>query len=114
MNNPQYRYFVQSCEAALEVVRRRLKENDGMVAFRVLESIIQPASKAQQRKRAKKTSNWIPPQHIRVLHRYGQGKNLTEIARGEKSSRKTIIRILRTTPFNVLELCGIIERVSYE
>lgn len=109
VSDPQYRYLVQSCDAALEVVRRRLKENDGKVAFRVLESIIQPVSKSQQRKPAKKTSSWIPLQHIRVIQEYAQGKNLSEIAREEKSSRGTILRIVRTAPFRMLELCGIIE-----
>ena len=33
---------------------------------------------------------------------------MTEIAREEKSSRGTILRILRTAPFTLLEIAGII------
>jgi len=36
------------------------------------------------------------------------GKHLTKIAREEKSSRGTILRILRTAPFTPLECAGII------
>jgi hypothetical protein len=111
MNNPQYRCLLQSCDAALEVIRRRLKENDGEVAHMVLKLILQPVSKAQQGKPAKKVSSLIPLQHIRVIQEYAQGKNLTEIAREEKSSRGTIMRILRTAPFSVLKLCGVIEPI---
>jgi DNA-binding NarL/FixJ family response regulator len=112
VNDQQYWYLLQSCDAALEAVRRRLKENDGRVALRVLESIIRPGSRGQQGKAAKKTSSWIPPQHIRVIRVYAQGKNLTEIARKEKLNRRTIMRVVRTAPFRVLELCGIIDLES--
>jgi hypothetical protein len=112
VNDPQCRYVLQSCYAALEVIRRRLKGNDGEVAHMVLKLMLQPVSKAQQGEPAKKKCSWIPPQHIQVIQKYAQGRNLTEIASEEKSSRAAILRILRTAPFTVLEWCGVIESES--
>jgi hypothetical protein len=49
------------------------------------------------------------PRHVRVIQDYAAGKDLAEIAREEKSSRGTILRILRTAPLTLLECAGIIE-----
>jgi hypothetical protein len=111
VKDPQCRYWLQLWDASFGVVRRRLTENDGEVALRVLESIkiIQPVAKARRRK---PNPDWISPQHVRVIQEYAAGKHLTEIVHEEKSSRGTILRILRTAPFKALELCGIIESES--
>jgi DNA-binding NarL/FixJ family response regulator len=93
--------------ASFEVVRRRLAEYDGEVAFRVIRSIIPPVAKARRRKSLKNLGR-ISPRHIRVILEYAAGKELAEIAREEKSSRGTILRILRTAPFTLLECAGII------
>jgi DNA-binding NarL/FixJ family response regulator len=95
--------------ASLEVVRRRLTENDGEVGFSVLESILQPVGKPRRRRPAKLNPAWISPRHVRVIQNYAAGKHLTDIAREEKTSRGTVLRILRTTPFRLLEYGGIIE-----
>jgi hypothetical protein len=95
-------------DASFEVVRCRLVENDGEVAFRVIRSIIPPVAKARRRKSLKANLGRISPRHIRVILEYATGKDLAEIAREEKSSRGTILRILRTAPFTLLEIAGII------
>ena len=110
---PTQRFPERETESILQkgVVRRRLTENDGEVALRVLESIkiVQPVAKARRRK---PNPDWASPQHIRVIQEYAAGKHVTEIVREEKSSRGTIIRISRTAPFRVAELCGIIKPES--
>lgn len=79
--------------------------------MRVFESIkvIRPVAKAQLRKPTEANPGLISPRHVRVIQGYAAGKHLTEIAREEKTSRGTILRILRTTPFRLLEYGGIIE-----
>jgi hypothetical protein len=76
--------------------------------MRVLQSIIPPVAKARRRKSVKAYLAGISPRHIRVILEYAAGKDLAEIAREEKSSRGTILRILRTAPFTLLECAGII------
>jgi DNA-binding NarL/FixJ family response regulator len=104
----QRRYWMELWDASFEVVRRRVAEYDGEVVFRVVRSIIPPVAKAQQRKSVKAYLSRISPRHIRVIQKYAAGKDLTEIAREEKSSRGTILLILRTAPFRLLECAGII------
>ena len=87
----------------------KVAENDGEVGLSVLESILQPVGKPRRRRPAKLNPAWISPRHVRVLQNYAAGKDLTEIAREEKTSRGTILRILKTTPFRLLEYGGIIE-----
>jgi DNA-binding NarL/FixJ family response regulator len=106
---PQWPYWVQLWDASFEAIRRRLAENDGEVALSVLESILQPVGKARRRNPAKPNPAWISPRHVRVIQNYAAGKHLTEIARDEKTSRRTILRILRTIPFRLLEYGGIID-----
>ena len=103
VQDPQCRYWMEFWDASFEVVRRRLAENDGEVAFRVIRSIIPPVAKARQRKSLKAYLSRISQRHIRVIQEYAAGKDLTEIVREEKSSRGTILRILRTAPFSLLE-----------
>jgi len=113
VNDPQFMYLLQSCDAALEVIRRRLKENDGWLGYTVLEFLmVPPVSSNQRRKPAKKTSSWVTPRHIRIMQQYAQGKNLAEIAHEEKSNPGAIMRILKTAPFNLLQLCGVIKTES--
>ena len=83
-------------------------ENDEEVALRILQSIIPPVANARRRKSLKAHLHRIYPRHVRVIQEYAAGKDLTEIARKEKSSRGTILRILRTAPFRLLECAGII------
>jgi DNA-binding NarL/FixJ family response regulator len=109
VQDSQRRYWMELCEASFEVIRRRLTENDGEVGLSVLESILQPVGKPRRRRPAKLNPAWISPRHVRVIQNYAAGKHLTEIAREEKISRGTILRILRTTPFRLLEYGGIIE-----
>jgi len=104
----QRRYWIEVWNASFEVVRRRLAEYDGEVAFRVIRSIIPPVAKARRRKSLKANLGRISRRHIRVILKYAAGKDLAEIAREEKSSRGTILRILRTAPFTLLEIAGII------
>jgi hypothetical protein len=65
---------MELCEASVEVVRRRLAENDGGVAFKVIRSIIPPVAKARQRKSVKAYLSRISPRHIRVINEYAAGK----------------------------------------
>ena len=83
-------------------------ENDEEVALRILQSIIPPVAKARRRKSVKAYLDRISPRHVRVIQEHAAGKDLTEIARVEKSSRGTILRILRTAPFRLLKCAGII------
>ena len=106
--DPQCRYWMELWDASVEVIRRRLTENDGEVGLSVLESILQPVGKPERRRPAKLNPAWISPRHVRVIQNYAAGKDLTEIAREEKSHRRTILRILRTAPFRLLECGGII------
>ena len=76
--------------------------------FLFIRSIIPPVAKARRRKSVKAYLAGISPRHVRVIQNYAAGKDLTEIAREEKSSRRTILRILRTAPFRLLECGGII------
>ena len=108
VQDSQRRYWMELCEASFEVVRRRLGGNDGEVAFKVIRSIIPPVGKARRRKSVKAYLDRISPRQVRVIQEYAAGKDLTEIAREEKSSRGTILRILRTAPFRLLECAGII------
>ena len=50
VQDSQRRYWMELCEALFEVVRRRVAENDGEVAFRVIRSIIPPVAKARAKK----------------------------------------------------------------
>jgi DNA-binding NarL/FixJ family response regulator len=109
VQDPQCQFWMELWDASFEVVRRRLAENDGKVAFRVIRSIIPPVTKARRRKPAKANLDRISQRHVRVIQEYAAGKHLTEIAREERTSRGTILRILRTTPFRLLEYGGIIE-----
>ena len=63
------------CRSA-EVVRRRLGENDGEVAFKVIRSIIPPVAKARPRKSVKAYLAGISPRHVRVIQEYAAGKRL--------------------------------------
>ncbi len=103
VKDPQCRYWMELWDVSFEVVRRRLAENDGEVAFKVTRSIIPPVAKARRRKRVKAYLARISPRHVRVIQEYAAGKDLTEIAREEKSSSGTILRILRSAPFRLLE-----------
>ena len=109
VKDPQFRYLLPFAEAAMEAIRRRLLERDGWLGLRVLDSILQLDAKVQRRKRTTKASRWILSQHLRIFEKYSQGKDLTEIAREEGLRRGNIIRIVRTAPFRVLELCGVID-----
>ena len=112
-NDPEFMRWLQYCEAALAVIRRRLKDNDGLVGHSVIKSLnIFPVPKTRRQKPAKKTSSLVPPRHIRIMQQYAQGKNLAEIAHEEKSNPGAMMRILRTAPFKVLQLCGIIKTES--
>jgi hypothetical protein len=82
-------------DASFEVVRRRLAGNDVEVASRVLESIIPSVAKVQRRKSMKA--------NLDRISEYAAGKYLAEIAPEEKSSCGTILRIVRTAPFTLLE-----------
>jgi hypothetical protein len=90
-------------DASFEVVRRRLAGNDVEVASRVLESIIPSVAKVQRRKSMKANLDRISLRHVRVILEYAAGKYLAEIAPEEKSSCGTILRIVRTAPFTLLE-----------
>jgi DNA-binding NarL/FixJ family response regulator len=85
-------------------------ENDGEFTLGVIESI--KITRGQSRKRGDESKSerdyGISQRHIRVILEYAAGKDLAEIAREEKSSRGTILRILRTAPFTLLEIPGII------
>lgn len=83
VNDPHFRYLLPFARTAVEAIRRRLLEYDGWVGHRVLVSILQLGAKNQSRKPMRKVSRWIPPQHLRIIVKYAQGKDLTEIA--EKS-----------------------------
>jgi hypothetical protein len=89
LQDSQRRYWMELWDASFEVVRRRLAEYDGEVAFRVIRSIIPPVAKARRRKSLKANLGRISPRHIRVILEYAAGKDLAEIAREEKSSRGT-------------------------
>ena len=80
MQDSQRRYWMELCEASFEVVHRRLAENDGEVALRVLESIIPPVAKARRRKSVRANLAGISQRHVRVIQEYAAGKDLTEIA----------------------------------
>jgi len=108
VQDSQRRYWMELWDASFQVVRRRLAEYDGEVAFRVIRSIVPPVAKARRRKSVKANLNGISQRHVRVIKEYAAGKDLTEIAHKEKSSRGTILRILRTAPFRLLEGGGII------
>ena len=89
--------------------RRRVTENDGEFTLGVIESI--KITRASRESAATKANmNGISQRHIRVILEYAAGKDLAEIAREEKSSRGTILRILRTAPFTLLDFPGIIVR----
>jgi hypothetical protein len=51
VRDSQRRYWMELWEASFEVVRRRLAENDGEVAWRVIRSIIPPAFLNQELQR---------------------------------------------------------------
>jgi hypothetical protein len=80
-------------DASFEVVRFRLAEYDGEVVFRVIRPIIPPVAKARRRKSLKANLGRLSPRHIRVILEHAAWKDLAEIAREEKSSRGTILRI---------------------
>jgi hypothetical protein len=112
VNDPQFHVLLQSCPAAVEAVRRRLKENDGWVALSVLDSIIGPFRTRPRWMSAKWASRRIRPQQIRVIQKYAEGRGVTAISREEKLSCGTIIRTIRTVPFRMLALCGVIKSES--
>ena len=108
VQDSQRRYWIEVWDASFQVVRRRLAEYDGEVAFRVIRSIIPPVAKARRRKSLKANLGRISPRHIRVILEYAAEKDLAGIAREEQSSRGTILRIIRTAPFTLPECGGII------
>ena len=67
VRDPRCRCWVELWDASFEVVRRRLAENDGEVALRVLEVIGQPVAKARRQKPAKANPDWISPRDVRVV-----------------------------------------------
>jgi len=82
-------------------------ENDGEFTLGVIESIKITRGLSRKRGDGSKSENGISQRHIRVKLEYAAGKDLAEIAREEKSSRGTILRILRSAPFTLLECAGI-------
>ena len=108
-SNIQNPYWMELRHASFDAVRRGLAEYDGEFTFRVIRAIIPPVAKARRRKSLKANLGRISPRHIRVILEYAAGKDQAESAREEKSSRGTILRILRTAPFTLLEIAGIIE-----
>jgi DNA-binding NarL/FixJ family response regulator len=87
--------------------RRRVTENDGEFRWELSSRLKSPAA-SRESAATKANLNGISQRHIRVILECAAGKDLAEIAREEKSSRGTILRILRTAPFTLLEIPGII------
>ena len=87
--------------------RRRVTENDGEFTLGVIESIKITRGLSRLRGDESKSERDFTATHSRHTGvRCGEGP--AEIVREEKSSRGTILRILRTAPFTLLECAGII------
>jgi hypothetical protein len=92
--------------ASFEVVRRRLAENmGGRIQSYLVDHPARRESAATKEPESKSGPDFAA---THSSHTGVRGGDLAEIAREEKSSRGTILRISRTAPFTLLECAGII------